>query len=118
MIKTEKRINFLGCVVEDIKTKVQGIVVSVCFDIFGDAQAQVHRRPTNSASSFESQWQDITGCAVEKFKRELTIGGASFESQWYDIKRLKIVNNKKFKLAPDFNALETGSAKKTRFGKP
>lgn len=103
MIKTEKGLNFLGCVVEDIKTKVQGIVVSVCFDIFGDAQAQ---------------WQDITGCAVEKFQRELTIGGALFESQWYDIKRLKIVNNKKFKLAPDFNALETGSAKKTRFGKP
>ena len=74
----EKSINLLGCRAKDLISGGNGIVTSICFDLYGCIQVI------------------ITPGKVGKDGKEVPSIG------WIDINRARITNNKKIMKLPDF----------------
>jgi len=73
----EKHLDLLGLEVEDKTTEFKGIVISICFDLYGCIQADV--RP-----------------------KKLDKDGKTCSGYWLDINRLKIVNKKPVMKRPNY----------------
>ena len=82
----EQNLNFLGLRVRDKVTKVEGIVTSVTFDLYGCVQSLI------SPPVKDGEHQG---------------------SRWYDIARLEVIDAKPVMDVPDFNK-EKGPAYKPR----
>lgn len=80
-------LSLLGLKVKDQISGAEGVVDSICFDLYGCVQASV--RP-----------------AFDKKKNAHPPG------HWYDVKRLKILDKKPVMSPPDFDKPEIGAADK------
>jgi hypothetical protein len=88
----QKHMSLLGMHVKDQITNLDGVVESVCFDLYGCVQASVRR----------------TG--IDK-------DGKLYEGYWFDVKRLVVKSTKPVMAVPDFELPEIGAADKpTRRG--
>lgn len=81
--------DLLGCKVQDKITKHQGIVDSVCFDLYGCIQASVR--------GFILEDKD----------------GKVLPGHWFDIKRLIVLDDTPVMEVPDFSKPEIGPAEKS-----
>lgn len=96
-MQINKHLELLGLPVSDKVTRVEGVVTSVCFDLYGCIQAVV------------------TPCLDSSGKRG--------ESGWYDINRLTVLDSTPVMARPDFVAPNIpeggkGSAEKPAFSAP
>jgi hypothetical protein len=82
----KQHLNLLGLTVRDKITGVEGIVDSICFDLYGCVQASV--------------------------RRGLDKDGKVIDSHWYDVKRLDIKSTVHAMELPDFSLPEIGAADK------
>lgn len=81
-----QHLSLLGHKATDCVTGVEGIVDSICFDLYGCVQASLN-------------------VGVDK-------DGKRKEGFWFDIKRLKVVSTKPVMKVPDFDQPEIGAADK------
>ena len=79
-------LDLLGLKVSDIITGTEGIVDSVCFDLYGCVQAAIN-----------------TG---------LDKDGKRMENHWFDVKRLRVLSGVPVMDRPDFGLPEAGPADK------
>lgn len=87
MIEIQKHLNLLGYEVKDVASDYQGIVISMCFDLFGCVQADV--RP-----------------------KELDKDGKIKQGAWLDVNRLKVISKKPVMDQPEFVKVPNGPAEK------
>lgn len=88
MSMIDEHLKWLGLPALDRVTKAEGVVTSVCFDLFGCVQA---------------------GLTPETDDK-----GKQGESHWFDVKRLVATGNGEPVMPrPDFNAPEIGAAAKS-----
>lgn len=80
-----KDLQLLGKKVRDKVTKVEGIVTSISFDLYGCVQAIVN-----------------PGVGSD---------GKLLEVFWYDVKRLEVTDNKRAMEAPDFDDVPGGETR-------
>lgn len=86
MSRKSNYLALLGYRVKDKVTGVEGVIESVCFDLYG--------------------------CVVATVNRGIDKDGAPTESRWYDVKRLMVTSAEPVMLPPDFEAPEIGAADK------
>lgn len=95
-IEIKKHMSLLGLKVRDRIIGVEGVVQSICFDLYGCIQASVHP-------------------GLDK-------DGKVKDSYWFDVSRLEILSGKPAMAAPDFEygsvaRGEQGAADKPKFNK-
>lgn len=59
MHKMEKHMELLGMRVVDKVTSFEGVVTSICFDLYGCIQALVHPGISGEGKLLEQQWFDV-----------------------------------------------------------
>jgi len=74
----DKHLDLLGLEVADKTTDFKGIVISICFDLYGCIQADVRPKKLNKEGSVQNGY-------------------------WLDINRLKIINKKPAMERPNYN---------------
>lgn len=86
-------ISLLGHKVKDLVTGYEGVVDSVCYDLYGCIQAGVRRQGMNEKE------------------------GKPYDGLWFDIKRLEIMSLLPVMSVPDFNRPEIGASDKSNMGR-
>ena len=87
-----QHLTLLGFKVRDKVTKVEGVVTSICFDLYGCIQACIDR-------------------GVDKEGKQLASG-------WYDIARIKIIGKTPVMEPPNFENIPASHGKKGPADKP
>lgn len=95
-MNTQEHLKFLGLRVRDRVTRTTGIVTSICFDLYGCAQAIIN-----------------PGLGKD---------GKVGETSWFDTNRLELLGNKPVMTPPQFDfparITQKGPAEKPRLNKP
>jgi len=76
MSKAQDHLNLLGCRAKDRVTGLEGVLTSICFDLYGCIQASLHP-------------------GLDK-------DGKSRDLAWYDVARIEVVGKETVMAVPDF----------------